>query len=187
MTWNAKDGEAYEQMFSGLSRCIRQSANLWRAEAVSAAARMLLCSLFSEMEALADVPLWNWQTENLSWRDNAITVDFIEQLSRYFKRERSVSFYASCLCITPKSLSRSLKSVTGITAREWIDRAVVEEISRLLSQSRLSVKEIVFRLNFSNISSFGKYFKKHTGLSPRKYRDNHPYITLITQTKDRRL
>jgi len=43
------------------------------------------------------------------------------------------------------------------------------EAKRLLSNLRLSIKEIAFRLGFDQPTYFTKYFKKHTGLTPRAF------------------
>ena len=42
----------------------------------------------------------------------------------------------------------------------------------MLERSDKSIKEIANELNFPNISFFGKYVKKHTGMSPKQYREN---------------
>ena len=41
----------------------------------------------------------------------------------------------------------------------------------LLKKSDKSIKEIVNELDFPNLSFFGKYVKRHTGLSPKQYRE----------------
>ena len=43
--------------------------------------------------------------------------------------------------------------------------------SQLKSTNR-SVQEISDSLNFANMSFFGKYFKRYTGMSPLEYRNN---------------
>ena len=88
----------------------------------------------------------------------------------HHKQERSVAFYAGKLCVTPKYLSLLVKNVSNRTAGEWIDNYVVLEAKALLSSSTLSIQEISDRLNFTNQSFFGKYFKQHVGISPTEYR-----------------
>jgi len=48
---------------------------------------------------------------------------------------------------------------------------VVKDISYMLRYTRKSVKEISCDLDFPNISFFGKYVKKHLGVSPKNYRE----------------
>lgn len=95
--------------------------------------------------------------------------DFMELLYRHHKQERSVAFYAEKLFITPKYLSLIIKEATGRTAAEWIDEYVILEAKNMLRFSRKNIQQIAYDLNFSNQSSFGKYFKNLTGMSPSSY------------------
>lgn len=95
---------------------------------------------------------------------------FMDELGRNYKNQRSVGFYASQLCITPKYLTTLIKRVSGRTAAEWVDDYVVLEAKNLLRFSTMSVQEVAYHLNFPNQSFFGKYFKHRTGISPSAYK-----------------
>ena len=47
----------------------------------------------------------------------------------------------------------------------------MKDIEFLLKQRGKSVKEICNELEFPNLSFFGRYVKKHLGLSPKLYRE----------------
>lgn len=81
-----------------------------------------------------------------------------------------VSQYSTELCVTPVYLSRAIKAVSGKTVMEWINEARVSEAKILLRRPNISIQEIAEELNFSDQSSFGKFFKKHMGMSPMEYR-----------------
>lgn len=83
---------------------------------------------------------------------------------------QSVTHYAECLCVTPKYLSSVCKQASGLTASGIIDKYVVKQIEYMMLHTDKSIKEIAAEMNFSNISFFGKYVKKHLGASPRDYR-----------------
>ena len=74
------------------------------------------------------------------------------------------------LNISSKYLSNTCKSNSGKTAYEWIIEYAVEDISRCLSHSDMSIKEIAGYLDFPNLSFFGKFVKAHLGCSPTEYR-----------------
>lgn len=95
---------------------------------------------------------------------------FVDLLAQYYDKEREVKFYATKMDISPKYLSTVIKNITGQTASEWIDAYVMTSAKNLLKFSDLSIQEIAYRLNFPNQSFFGKYFKAHAGMSPKKYR-----------------
>lgn len=102
-------------------------------------------------------------------RGEIIYSDFMSLLQKHYTSERSVTFYASELCISPKYLSRTVIEQSGKPAAEWIKDYVLLEAKSLLGTHRYSVQQISDHLNFSNQSFFGTWFKKATGLSPKQY------------------
>ena len=104
-------------------------------------------------------------------RREELLTKFIELLENNYKTERSVSFYADKLFVTPKHLSAVLKEISEKTAGEWIDQRVILEAKMMLRSTGLNIQEISTKLNFANQSFFGKYFKHLTGISPRDYRN----------------
>ena len=95
---------------------------------------------------------------------------FYSLIEKEYCRERSVVYFADRLCISPKHLSMVVKKVSGRTASDWIDEYVILQAKQLLRSSSLTIQEVSRELNFSNQSFFGKYFKKHVGMSPSEYR-----------------
>lgn len=95
---------------------------------------------------------------------------FIQLLNQHCRTEHSVSFYASELCITPEYLSRIMKSFSGKTVNQWISEALMREAERLLRNPDLTIQQVADMLNFSDQSSFGKFFKKHRGTSPMNFK-----------------
>lgn len=103
-------------------------------------------------------------------RSKQLFDEFIRLVSEHHAARRQVTFYASEMHLTPKYLSKVIKNTSGHSAPEWITSYVILEAKHLLKYSNLSIKEIVFRLNFPNQSVFYKYFKTHTGMTPNEYR-----------------
>lgn len=110
--------------------------------------------------------------EGKSTRNEEIFMHFIGMVEKHFKSERRVTWYALQLHMTPKHLSETIKKVSRQTPGEWIDNYVMLELRVLLKNSTLSIKEISEKMNFPNQSFLGKYFKQHTGLSPKEYRND---------------
>ncbi|WP_426671869.1 helix-turn-helix domain-containing protein [Mucilaginibacter sp. McL0603] len=88
----------------------------------------------------------------------------------HYKEHRNVQFYADALFVSPKHLTETIKEVTGRTSGEWIEDAVILEAKVLLRNHEISIAQVAENIHFPDQSSFGKYFKKHTGLSPSDYR-----------------
>lgn len=94
---------------------------------------------------------------------------FMEAVDHYHQQERQVQFYADKLCVTAKYLSMAIKEYSGKNPSDWICDYVVAEAKSLLLYSQMSAQEVAFHLNFPSQSSFGKFFKLQTGLSPTQY------------------
>lgn len=108
--------------------------------------------------------------ERVQTRKEEIFSKFVAEVMGNFKKERSVSFYADRLCVTPKHLSAVVKDITTHTAGELIDHYVIMEAKVMLAETAMTIQEIANRLNFANQSFFGKYFKHLTGYSPSQFR-----------------
>lgn len=102
---------------------------------------------------------------------NHIVEKFLLLVQENFKKERFLEYYAEKLEITTKHLSRTVKSQTGYSAVEWINRFVILEAKVMLSSSNLNIQQISEELNFPTQSFFGKYFKKATGMTPKEFRN----------------
>ncbi|WP_071146193.1 helix-turn-helix domain-containing protein [Bacteroides ihuae] len=107
--------------------------------------------------------------ENLS-KESEFERTFFNLIFMYYGTERKTQFYADKLFLTPKYLSAKVKALTNKTVNEWIDESVVLKSKALLKSTELTIQEISFSLNFSDASSFGKFFKKYTGMTPVEYR-----------------
>lgn len=81
-----------------------------------------------------------------------------------------MAFYARELCLTPKYLSSVVKKTTNRTVTEWINETVVLDAKTQLKSSQMTVQQIANYLNFPTPSFFGRFFKKHTGMTPKAYR-----------------
>lgn len=97
---------------------------------------------------------------------------FIKEVRQHYARERSISYYADRLCVTPKYLSQVIYRVSGRYAGDWIRDYVIFEARALLKSGEYTVQQVSEMLHFPNPSFFGKYFKASTGLSPLKYRNS---------------
>jgi AraC family transcriptional regulator, transcriptional activator of pobA len=110
------------------------------------------------------------EVEPVNRRNEEYYNRFMTLLNQHFKYERSIEFYASKLCVTPKYMTSLIKKTSGKSAMEWINEYVVMEAKHLLKYSDMSIQEISEYLNFSNQSFFAQYFKRFSDYSPSNYR-----------------
>lgn len=105
-------------------------------------------------------------------RGERIYFDFLNLLHEHHREQRDLKFYADKLCITPKHLSQVVLNVSGKRPGKIISEYILLEAKALLSSKQYSVQEVSYMLNFANQSFFGTWFRRQTGLSPRRYMEN---------------
>ena len=81
-----------------------------------------------------------------------------------------VQHFAERLNLHPSYLNSVIKSKTGKTTNEWIVTRTLSTAKSLLNNTGLSVKEIGYRLGFSEPTHFNRFFKKHQNTTPIAYR-----------------
>ena len=112
------------------------------------------------------------QEHDIRTRKDDLFARFIDTVQKHYRENRQVIFYADKLCISPKYLSSVIHEYSGKYATEWIDEYVIMDAKALLRSSNNTIKEICSILNFANQSLFAKYFKQHTGMTPREFRNS---------------
>ncbi|MBO4598517.1 MAG: AraC family transcriptional regulator [Bacteroidaceae bacterium] len=115
----------------------------------------------------ADIPMAEFTSAD------SIYKQFLVLLETSSPKYHQVAYYAEKLNITPKYFSTVCKKITGKTALQVIDMAVVRDAEALLRRNDMNIKQISAALGFPNQSFFGRYVKKKLGVSPQKYRENH--------------
>ena len=110
-------------------------------------------------------------TDSHSDRTAFIVKQLMQLLSTGICRtERNVGYYAERLNVSTKYLSNTVKRVTGHSVSSYIDRYTVPLLKELLGDERLSLTQIADHMNFTSLSYFSRYCKKHLKKSPSAYR-----------------
>ena len=160
--------DEYQSLFPSLDYVrtrIYQHMHLFHKEAVTLALQLF----FIDMGNLFLGKKKYHITPTLS-RKEEIFADFQVLLREHCKKQHNVRFYADKLCITTQYLSSILKEQSGRSASQWIQEALIIEAKGLLKSPRINVQQVADKLHFPDQSTFGKFFKKYTGLSPMSFR-----------------
>jgi AraC-like DNA-binding protein len=84
----------------------------------------------------------------------------IDELAFLFKTNRS-------------TLCKEFKSCVGKTLINYIAEKKIGLSKQLIKSTDLTFTEISERLHFESVHYFTRFFKKHTGLTPKKYRSDN--------------
>lgn len=104
--------------------------------------------------------------------NDKIVTNFITLVHLHCKDHHEIKFYADSLFISQGHLRKTVRTVIGMSAKHFIEMAIISEAYVLLADDNLSITEIGEYLNFKDSSSFSHFFKRHTKLSPSQYRLN---------------
>ena len=163
MRLETKEIETFKEYFQVIKQKIGDESNHFRKNLI----KTLLLAMFYD---LSNIIYRVKQDDRPRSRAEVIFTRFIVLVERNFRTERRVSWYAEQMCITPKYLSETVKTVSRRTPNEWIDDYIILELRVQLKNSTRNIKEIAATYNFPNQSFFGKFFKEHVGISPLQYR-----------------
>ena len=95
---------------------------------------------------------------------------YVQLVNNYYIEKRTVEEYAEMLNVTPNHLSQTIKNITDNNALSYINNRILSEAKSLIQFTGFDMAEIAYQLNFSDPANFGKFFKKHTGLTPLEFR-----------------
>lgn len=107
--------------------------------------------------------------KRISPKDHVLQ-EFHALVTRHFREEHFVGFYADKLAISEQYLSRIVRSATGRSVSTIINELLTMEAQMLLGSRKLTVNEIAAQLCFSDASAFCKFFKRNTGETPLGFR-----------------
>lgn len=113
---------------------------------------------------------YNAKNKHINTRQNEITDMFLSLVEQYGAHERRLDFYAEKMHLSSKYIASVVQKETGRTVSQWVEQAVLKEAKRLLTDTGLTVQQIAQQLQFRDQAYFGAYFKRLTGMSPKKYR-----------------
>lgn len=111
-----------------------------------------------------------------------LTAGYLSLVEKCGIEHHKVDWYADELGVTVAHLSKCVKAVKGITAGTFLRNRIILEAKRLFVHTELTSVEIAIRLNFSDPSYFGRFFKRETGVTPSSFRSEFPtkYQNLTT-------
>jgi AraC family transcriptional activator of pobA len=92
-------------------------------------------------------------------------------VDRAYRAHRSLAHYAAQLGVSETHLNRICRASFGKSALGLINARVILEATRDLTFTRLSVKEIAYSLGFDDAAYFTRFFTKHVGMTPTRFRD----------------
>lgn len=90
---------------------------------------------------------------------------------RYFENI-TINDIADEVFLTPTYICLLFKQETGMTINEYLTQTRIEISKNLIADKSNKLTDIAYLVGYADSSYFTKQFKKHTGFTPKEYRNN---------------
>jgi len=112
-----------------------------------------------------------FRDSNTKGRYQSVIVKAREYINSNFSTtDISLFSTASYVGISPNHLSAVFAQETGENFIEYLTRVRMERAKQLLKSTAMKITDITTETGFNDTHYFSYIFKKHTGLSPREFR-----------------
>jgi len=125
---------------------------------------LLLSLLFKCKSIIEEACLPELNHSQLLWHK------FKNLLHNLYITHKQVSDYANQLNVSPYTLNKTVKELTGKSPKEIITDKILEESKKMLAYTVCDVSEIAYALGFPEPTHFVRFFKNQTQQTPNQYR-----------------
>ena len=127
-------------------------------------AEELICRLLMELEKRDEQKLYALNTIDIQ-----ATYKVKEQILKHLETPPVINELAVCANMSPSKLKRLFKQIFGNSIFSYYQEFRMQEAARLLTEEKLSVSDVGYKLGFTNLSHFSRVFEEHIGMKPKQY------------------
>ncbi|MDD2290531.1 MAG: AraC family transcriptional regulator [Bacteroidales bacterium] len=113
------------------------------------------------------------QNKNFETKDSAQKIERAKVIMfENIQKDIDIKEIASNLGISYSLFRKVFKEYTGYAPAHYFQELKLRKAKELLSETKHSIKEIAYELNFSSYEYFLSFFKKKVGSTPMEYRNS---------------
>ena len=105
-------------------------------------------------------------------RQQTIVGNFMQLALRNYRTHHQIQFYATAAGLSLSHFCNVVSKTTGTTAQKIIMNLIVMDAKTQLRSTDLSVAQVSQLLGFKSPTTFNRYFKNYTGMTPQDYRNS---------------
>lgn len=106
-------------------------------------------------------------------QENGRIQEIISWMNEHFKEpDFCMTSMENQFGMSGKTIGKIIKSTTGKTFQEYVEECRIELAKQLISEPVVNMKAVAQECGFVNYDTFYKFFKKHTGVSPKQWKNN---------------
>lgn len=92
-------------------------------------------------------------------------------LSKHLAEPFDLDSLATACAVSSRTLTRRFNQVIGLPPLTYLQHERIAKAKALLASTAASLEQVMERVGYSDLSSFRKLFRQHTGLTPSDYRE----------------
>ena len=109
-------------------------------------------------------------SERHSSRELQVAGEFMQLAYSNYREEHKITFYANEANLTLSHFCNVINNATGMTPQEIIKNLIIMDAKSQLKGTSDSVAKIAGSLGFGTATTFNRYLKTYTGMTPLEYR-----------------
>lgn len=167
ITPTAKLSEIYNDLFALLIKSSYVSTTLLSKNVVKNILNILIDSISQAFEQKlveqANIP---------TTREQKIVSEFLQLAFENYRYEHKVAFYAHNANLTLSHFCNVISKTTSMTPQEILMNMIILDAKAQLKGTNLTVNKISGRLGFATQTTFNRYFRTYTNMTPQEYRNS---------------
>ena len=110
-------------------------------------------------------------------REPYLAIDRAVSLIRErFREKLTIGELAAGAHLSPRQLHRKFIEIFGSSPQSFILKVRIQAACELLQQGDLLISDVARESGFSDQSSFTQHFRRHLGITPRRYRQEYRLV-----------
>ncbi|RLA49296.1 MAG: AraC family transcriptional regulator [Gammaproteobacteria bacterium] len=112
-----------------------------------------------------------YQNEAGSSHHDEAVLEAQQWLQEHLPAPISMTNLAAHLKLSPRTLNRRFKQAMGMSPQAYLQSLRIAAAKDLLRNSNLNIGDIAWQLGLHDVSYFSQLFRRHSGISPLRYRE----------------
>lgn len=148
-------------------------------------------SQISSINTLEELSVWltgvlhyflNYTFDYPNIKHSDVVYKCIDYIRNNYDRKITLDDIAIHVSLSRSYLSKLFKDETGYSLFSYINHIRIEKSKQLLLDETIALVDVAGMCGFEDQSYFTKVFKKETGISPKRFRDNPHYAAKFNGT-----
>lgn len=162
-------GDIYGGAISLLTKASMVGEQLIAPEMASSLMEIFLTALNSTIKTVVSPDV---EDKKHSSRERTILAEFMQLAFENYREEHKISFYAREVNLTLSHFCNVISKTSGMTPQEVIMSLIIMDAKTQLKGSKATVTSIAASLGFPTATTFNRYFRTYTGMTPQEYRNS---------------